>query len=181
MKTKYYKDGKVKVPLPADLSDEHKAAIETLKERVLASCEEQGVDERYANPVDFDYLRFLRARKFVQDDAFKMMMAQLVWRTANKPDLITEEEVESENLKGKVYFQDYDYEGRLICWIRVRLHKASESDFTVLQKLCMYWMEQGFKHIRPDVPSTCVLFDMKGFGLANMVRVFSNFSVFRTY
>ena len=167
--TTYLPDGRVDVPLP-ELDEKQTTAIAALKTRIEAACVEKNIDERYAHPVDYDYLRFLRARKWNVDEAFKMMINTLVWRNTNKPDLITEAEIESENMKGKVYFQDYDYDGNLICWIKVRLHKSSESDFTVLQKLCMYWMEQGFRHVRPDCPSTCVLFDMKNFGLANMVR-----------
>ena len=168
--TTYLPDGRVHVPLPVDLNAAETQAIADLKARILAACKEQGVDERYADPVDYDYVRFLRARKWVIEDAYKMMIATLLWRTANKPDLITEEEIEAENRKGKVYFQDYDFDGNLICWIKVRLHNSGESDFELLKKLCMYWMEQGFRHVRPDRPGTCVLFDMKGFGLANMVR-----------
>jgi hypothetical protein len=167
--TTYLPDGRVDVPLP-ELDEKQKAAIAELKTRIEAATAERNIDERYAHPVDYDYLRFLRARKWNVGDAFKMMIATLEWRNINKPDLITEAEIESENMKGKVYFQDYDFDGNLICWIKVRLHKSAESDFTVLQKLCMYWMEQGFRHVRPDCPGTCVLFDMKGFGFANMVR-----------
>lgn len=168
--TTYLPDGRVYVPLPNDLSPNQQEAIAALKERIVAACPEAGVDERYANPVDYDYLRFLRARKWVIEDAYKMMLDTLLWRTANKPDLITEAEVEVENRRGKVYFLDYDFDGNLICWIKVRLHKSGESEFENLKKLCMYWMEQGFRHVRPDCPGTCVLFDMKNFGLANMVR-----------
>lgn len=168
--TTHLPDGRVDVPLPEDLIDKQKEAIVTLRQRIEAACPEKGVDERYSHPVDFDYVRFLRARKWNVDDSFKMMINTLVWRTENKPDLITEADIEPENRRGKVYFQDYDYNGHLICWIKVRLHKQSDSNPEMMRKLCMYWMEQGFRHVRPDVPSTCVLFDMKGFGISNMVR-----------
>lgn len=177
--TTYLPDGRVNVPLPTDLTEKQTAAIEALRTKVEAACPEKGVDERYAHPVPYDYVRFLRARKWNVDDAFKMMMTTLLWRTANKPDLITEADIESENRKGKVYFQDYDYNGNLIAWIKVRLHKSSDSDPEMMRKLCMYWMEQGFRHVRPDVPATCVLFDMKGFGLSNMVRQKLAFNFFR--
>jgi hypothetical protein len=156
------------VPLPADLTEKQLEAIAALKVRIEAACVEKAIEERYAHPVDYDYVRFLRARKWNVEDAFKMMIATLVWRNTNKPDLITEADVESENRKGKVYFQEYDYNGNLIAWIKVRLHKSSDCEFEMMQKLCLYWMEQGFRHIRPDAPGTCVLFDMKGFGIANM-------------
>lgn len=168
--TSYLPDGRVDVPVPSDLTDEQKTLMARLKERIEAACVEKGIEERYSHPVDYDYVRFLRARKWNLEDSYKMMLANVIWRSEVKPDQITEAEVESENKKGKVYFQDYDFDGSLICWIKVRLHKSSDCDFEIMKKLCLYWMEQGFRHIRPDQPSTCVLFDMKSFGLANMVR-----------
>jgi len=53
--------------------------------------------------------------------------------------------------------------------MKVRKHIASESDPNVLQKLCVWGMEQGRKLLHPDNPTCHLMFDLNGFGLANMV------------
>lgn len=168
-KIHYLENGNVDVKLPNDLNKEELDLIEQLKELITKECSEINIDSSYSNPVDYDYLRFLRARKWVLKDSFQMMIKALIWRTENKPNLITIEDIESEYKKQKVYIHQYDLEGRLIYWIRVKAHKSSDSDPIINQKLCLYMMEKGFKNIKSEHPLCNVIFDMTDFSLSNMV------------
>lgn len=75
-----------------------------------------------------------------------------------------------EELKsGKTFFYGRDKENRPIAVIRVRLHLVQDRDIDRLQKFCVYLMEEGRKLLIPPGETVTILFDLKDFGLSNMV------------
>jgi hypothetical protein len=69
---------------------------------------------------------------------------------------------------GKSFVHGTDKEGRPIVYINVRLHKPADQDAKALEKFTIYVMEVGRLMIQPPVETACLVFDMTGFGLANM-------------
>lgn len=84
--------------------------------------------------------------------------------------VIKESEIASEFVKGKAFFGGYDKQGRIICWLRVRLHFSSNSDAEITKKMCLWFIERGLQMTHPDVPFANMVFDLSGFSLSNMVR-----------
>lgn len=91
---------------------------------------------------DRTILRFLRARKWVVTDAFNMLTDALKWRLSSDLRSLMAEGEKKIKLSllegGKNFFWKEDKEGRLICYIRSRLHdKGAQTlqesiDFTIL-------------------------------------------------
>ena len=48
------------------------------------------------------------------------------------------------------------------------MHKPADQDPKALEKFTIYVMETGRLMIQPPVETACLIFDMTGFGLANM-------------
>lgn len=70
---------------------------------------------------------------------------------------------------GKSFLHGIDKEGRPICFVRVRLHRAADQDEASLEKFTIYTMETARLMLRKQVDTACVVFDMTGFSMANMV------------
>lgn len=70
---------------------------------------------------------------------------------------------------GKSFLHGHDKEGRPICVVRVRLHKQADQTEQSLERYTVYIMETARLMLRPPVDTACVIFDMTGFSLANMV------------
>lgn len=136
-------------------------------------------------------LRFLRARKWDVNAALVMVISALHWRAADAKvdsdvilrgeqgmlDLITSDnsvdQREGEDFMqqirmGKSFLHGVDKEGRPICYVRVRLHKPGEQSEASLERFTVYTIETARMFLRPPVDTATVLFDMTGFGLANM-------------
>jgi hypothetical protein len=84
--------------------------------------------------------------------------------------VIKESEISTEFVKGKAFFGGYDKQGRIICWLRVRLHYASSSDAEITRKMCLWFIERGLQMTKEDVPYANMVFDLSNFSLGNMVR-----------
>ncbi|ORX57604.1 CRAL/TRIO domain-containing protein [Hesseltinella vesiculosa] len=131
-------------------------------------------------------LRFLRARKWDLDAAFNMLMNCLRWRIVSRVDDITalgEHGVKNElnNLKpgmGDSFIENLhsnksvlggpDKDGRPISYINVRFHKKEDQDHEVIKVMTLYFMESSRMIVHQPVESSCIVFNMEGFTLANM-------------
>lgn len=125
-------------------------------------------------------LRFLRARKWDVDKALVMMVATMKWRAkemdvagiVRRGELGAIKEGDEGFMKqlrmGKSFLHGADKEGRPICYIRVKLHKAGDQDERSLEAYTIYVMETARLMLRRPVDTACVVFDMTDFGLANM-------------
>lgn len=114
---------------------------------------------------DRTLLRFLRARKWVVPDAYKMLTDSLKWRhNVGLRQLMAEgeERIKTALLEGgKNFFWKTDKRGNLMCYIRSRLHdKAAQTlqesiDFTI------YTVEWGRRLRKDDEQLVSILFDLR--------------------
>ncbi|KAM7207962.1 putative phosphatidylinositol transfer protein csr1 protein [Naviculisporaceae sp. PSN 640] len=136
-------------------------------------------------------LRFLRARKWDVEKALIMFISTINWRAT---DMKVDEDImrngegaalEAENgsegpaktlahdflaqmRMGKSYLHGCDKQGRPICVVRVRLHKAGEQVEESLERYTVYLIETTRMMLNPPVDTATILFDMTGFSMANM-------------
>jgi len=87
---------------------------------------------------------------------------------------------------GKSFMHGTDKEGRPMCYVRVRLHKQGDQSEESLERYTVFFIESCRMILSPPVDTAvschsflnltqltnlkCVIFDMTGFSLANMVR-----------
>ncbi|OAD70505.1 hypothetical protein PHYBLDRAFT_89013, partial [Phycomyces blakesleeanus NRRL 1555(-)] len=146
------------------------------------------------NP-DAVLLRFLRARKWNVDAAYKMLINTLRWRVAMRlDDIIALGETglrdELENLKpglgksfvgqvhsGKATLGGPDKLGRGVCFINVRLHNKEAQSNEILRLMTLFVMEASRTVVAQPLEANCILFNMDGFTLSNMDYDFVKFLV----
>lgn len=139
-------------------------------------------------------LRFLRARKWDVAQAFSMLDRALAWR---RREVRVDEEVLPrgeawcrgrermgtgkerrdahdylEQLRlGKVYLRGMDRRGRPVGYVHVALHRPGAQGQETLEKLVVQTIETArCLFTTPPNESFCIIFDLTGFSLSNMVR-----------
>ncbi len=113
--------------------EERQKHIDALRERIQNNkwTEKQPVNEKDIQRLsDSDYLRFLKARNFKHDDAFKMLSNYLIWRREFGVGEIKREQIQDELALKKTFFYNYDKEGRLVVYVRVGMHKVNTKQWT---------------------------------------------------
>jgi hypothetical protein len=129
-------------------------------------------------------LRFLRARKWDVEKALIMMISTMHWRSdemhvdddiVKNGELKAMEDTKATDAKtkknaedfltqlrmGKSYLHGLDNEGRPMCFVRARLHKAGEQTEESLEKFTVYTIETARMLLRPPIdtavspPSPC--------------------------
>ncbi|KAI9289375.1 CRAL-TRIO domain-containing protein [Umbelopsis sp. AD052] len=149
-----------------------------------------GVD----NP-DALLLRFLRARKWDVDNAFTMLSAALRWRIEERVDEIIHlgeaglreelERLEPGSAKkwldqfnsGKSFLGGPDVNGRPVCYINVKLHNKDAQSLEIMKCFTILTMETGRLLVAQPVETTCLVFNLADFTLANMDFDFVKFLV----
>jgi len=118
-------------------------------------------------------LRFLEARDYNVEVAFKMLVEALQWRETYKPHKITKEEVADQLATGKVFWLDpsmHDKAGRPILCIMSGLHKM-EDDPTACIRMVLYLLEEGLRSMKPGSDQKYVIiYDRQGFDRKNFDR-----------
>jgi hypothetical protein len=137
-------------------------------------------------------LRFLRARKWDVNKALHMMIATMRWRATDvhvDDDVMQNGELtaladvsRSDPVKkklaedflaqmrmGKSFFHGHDKEGRPMCFVRARLHRQGEQSEESLERYTVFTIETGRMILTPPTDTACVVFDLTGFSMANMV------------
>ncbi|KAG8529242.1 uncharacterized protein KY384_005877 [Bacidia gigantensis] len=145
---------------------------------------------KHDNP-DALLLRFLRARKWNIQNALVMLIATMKWRMAEvkvDSDIIRRgeagalEDSQSADAKtkrdghdfleqmriGKSFLHGMDKEGRPICFVRVKLHRAGEQTESSLERYTVYTIESARLLLHDNVDTAAIVFDMTDFSLANM-------------
>ncbi|KAK4203601.1 hypothetical protein QBC40DRAFT_166805 [Triangularia verruculosa] len=129
-------------------------------------------------------LRFLRARKWDVEKALIMLVSTMAWR-ANEMDvdgdimkngelyaLEKNDGISKDFLaqirKGISYVHGCDKQGRPLCFVNVRLHKAGEQSEESLERYTVYLIETCRMLLRGGVDTATIVFDMTGFSMANM-------------
>ncbi|KAG0063367.1 hypothetical protein BGZ89_009915 [Linnemannia elongata] len=127
---------------------------------------------------DLVVLKYIRARKWVIDDALKMVLNALKWRVVEQLDELVElsdAELDAkypkfiEQLKsGKGYLRGADPLGRPMSIINTRLHHKSDQPPETIHRYTLYTMECGRTVLETGAESVIVIFDLSDFGLDNM-------------
>ncbi|KAL4892659.1 CRAL/TRIO domain protein [Aspergillus ambiguus] len=136
-------------------------------------------------------LRFLRARKWDVKKALIMLISTIRWRLLevnidddimrNGEHLAVKQSKSSDPKEkkkgedfmrqmrmGKSFLHGVDKQGRPICVIRVRLHRAADQSTEALDRFTVYTIESARMMLAPPVETACIIFDMTDFALANM-------------
>ncbi|KAI8604360.1 CRAL/TRIO domain protein, partial [Dissophora ornata] len=139
-----------------------------------------------ANHPDSVVLKFIRARKWVIEDALVMYLNSLKWRIVERLDELVElsdVELDAKHPKfieqmrmGKGYLRGADPLGRAVTVINPRLHHKADQPPETLHRFTIYTMEVGRTLLPEGVETVIILFDLSNFGLDNMdwnfVRLF---------
>ncbi|KAG0167217.1 hypothetical protein DFQ28_006319 [Apophysomyces sp. BC1034] len=146
------------------------------------------------NP-DSAVLRFLRARKWDFDAAYKMLANTLRWRLAMRVDDITalgesglHEELNrlkpgmgemfiTQLHSGKATLGGPDKASRGICFINVQLHRKEEQTFEIIRLLTLYIMETSRLFCGHPMDNACIVFNLENFTLSNMDYDFVKFLI----
>jgi hypothetical protein len=129
-------------------------------------------------------LRFLRARKWDVRQAMVMLVSALNWREEIGIDETIIRDGESVILKdspskkdqefmmqyrsGKAYTRGLDRQDRPVFVIKVRLHDPTKQSPEAMERFILHSIESLKLMVRDPRDRACLLFDLTGFGLANM-------------
>ncbi|KAM0348278.1 hypothetical protein ACHAPU_004246 [Fusarium lateritium] len=191
-----FKKGKSGASTPTEASTEEDKYNETKQyHETLAKETPETIRHTIWSMVKHDHpdalvLRFLRARKWDVEKALVMLVATMNWRhndmkvdddiMKNGDAVAVEDEktdsptkqVSADMMKqlrmGKSFLHGTDKQGRPICVVRVRLHKAGQECEESLEKYTVYIIETARMTLEPPVDTACIVFDMTGFSMANM-------------
>ncbi|MCJ1356380.1 MAG: hypothetical protein MMC33_006375 [Icmadophila ericetorum] len=146
---------------------------------------------KHDNP-DGLLLRFLRARKWDVEKALVMLVSTMQWRAKEMhvdDNIILKGEgyalAESQGEQGparkkegedflaqlrlgKSFLHGMDKEGRPMCFVRARLHRAGEQSEPSLERYTVYTIETARLFLSPPVDTAAIVFDLTGFSMANM-------------
>jgi hypothetical protein len=190
-----FKKGKSGTSTPTESADEDKYNETKQFHETLAKETPETIRHTIWSMVKHDHpdalvLRFLRARKWDVEKALVMLVATMNWRHNDmkvdddimkngdafavedeKTDSTTKQ-VSADMMKqlrmGKSFLHGTDKQGRPICVVRVRLHKAGQECEESLEKYTVYIIETARMTLEPPVDTACIVFDMTGFSMANM-------------
>jgi hypothetical protein len=161
----------------ADEDDKHGQTKEA--KAALASTSPEDLRDAFWSMVKHDHpdgllLRFLRARKWDVEKALVMMISTMHWRSqemhvdddivkngeeaALKDSKSSDPKVKKEGEDflaqlriGKSYLHGLDAEGRPMCIVRARLHRAGEQSEASLERFTVYTIETARMFLRPPV------------------------------
>jgi hypothetical protein len=179
----------------ADADDKYGQAKEF--HEAIASHPPEALRQTFWSMVKHDHpdallLRFLRARKWDVNKALIMMISTMRWRAADvhvDDDVMKNGELTAladingsdpakkkmaedflaQMRMGKSFFHGTDKEGRPMCFVRARLHKQGEQSEESLERYTVFTIETGRMILTPPTDTACVVFDLTGFSMANMV------------
>ncbi|KAL2129482.1 hypothetical protein VTI74DRAFT_7691 [Chaetomium olivicolor] len=162
----------------------------------LASQSPESIRDTIWSMVKHDHpdalvLRFLRARKWDVERALIMLVSTMNWRaTEMKVDddimrngeaaaLAAEKSAEgmekklghdfmTQIRKGISYVHGVDKQGRPLCFVNVRLHRAGEQEEAALERYTVYLIETCRMVLQAPVDTATIVFDMTNFSMANM-------------
>jgi len=152
------------------ISDQQIEILDTFKARVAAYEMEDPEKQVFLD--DMCLLRYLRARDYNMDKAYKMITDSIEWRKVHKPQTITLTEVEPVARCGCVYIHGKDKKGRPIIYARPYREDGLKVavDTPLKFKHLIYWVETGFTMMDKSkgVETFTLITDYKNFGRRHM-------------
>ena len=110
-----------------------------------------------------DLIRVLRARDLNVKNAFVMWEKWYNWRKTYRADSITEEEMMSQIVSGKVFIHGQDKSGRPCIIVRPRYHRPERFSTEESMRFIIYIIEQGIKIAdAKGIGQLCVIYDRGG-------------------
>lgn len=162
----------------------------------LASMKPETLRQAFWSMVKHDHpdgllLRFLRARKWDVEKALVMMVSTMHWRAeemhvdddvmlrGEEAMLVQSQSKDAKEARygadflaqlrtGKSYVHGEDKEGRPMCFVRVRLHHAGDQSEEAQERYTVFIIETARALLNPPQDTSCIIFDMNQFSLANM-------------
>lgn len=162
-----------------DSTDDDKYGLTKQYQDILASQKPEEIRETMWAMMKHDHpdallLRFLRARKWDVEKALVMLISAMNWRHTKMkvdPDIMkngeagaaADEKSSDEKVKklghdflkqsrlGKSFLHGIDKDGRPICIVRVRLHKASDQSPESLERYTVFIIETARLALKPPV------------------------------
>ncbi|KAI8578866.1 hypothetical protein K450DRAFT_244883 [Umbelopsis ramanniana AG] len=120
-------------------------------------------DEYYENEKGFltdnTLRRYLRARKWDELAAIKMLEATVQWRRTEKPECYDPEYISPEAETGKMYFSGFDKTGRPIWIMRPRLENSKNAERQV--KHIIFSLERAIRLMPAGVENISIIVDFK--------------------
>jgi hypothetical protein len=153
-----------------NLSSEEDETLSKMKEK--AKTLGPKLEEDNIEIDDAMLLRFLRARNFDINLSFPMLQDCWEWRRSFQgvgAANVTEESIQNELKSDKGFFYKHDKEDRPVFYVRVRLHDSNSRNLEECQRFCIYNMERGRNMMKPPGETVCLIFDLGGFSMKNMV------------
>lgn len=132
-----------------------------------------------AEQPDAVMLRFLRARSWDVDQAFKMLASTIKWRIetdvegilAKGEEGLAKQEGVKKNLgMAKCYFHGTDKQNRPVIYARAKYHKAGDQTNEEMLQYIVYQMETSrtLLPLGEGIETTSVVFDLTGLGMGNV-------------
>lgn len=134
---------------------------------------------RHDSPDNF-MLRFIRARKWDVDNSLLMLAHSIEWRTnESRVDQVlraselgclekSQEGVLKQFRSGKCIIRGRDKKGRPVVIVRPRFHHSSEQTFEEVEVFTLLLIEYARLMLTEPVDQCALIFDLKGFTMANM-------------
>ncbi|KAF9947153.1 hypothetical protein BGZ72_010831 [Mortierella alpina] len=132
------------------------------------------------------FLRFLRYHDWNVERGLDMLMKGLRWRVDfGVGELATKNEDELDKMyasfkhqlrTGKVFIYGRDKTGRVVVYIRARLHKASDQPKATTEKFLVYVLECIRLLLYPH-EEACVVLDLAGLSIGNTDSQFIKFAI----
>ncbi|KAJ1327541.1 CRAL/TRIO domain-containing protein [Microdochium nivale] len=135
------------------------------------------------NP-DSMVLRFLRARKWDVEKALVMMITMTEWRGQHNVDSIVVKGGEGVGLKekrtddeeglllqyrlGKSFIRGLDNDNRPVYIVKPRLHSQKTQTARAMELYVLHTVESMRMLVKDPYDTSCLIFDLTGFGLRNM-------------
>jgi hypothetical protein len=136
-------------------------------------------------------VRFLRARSWVIDNSFLMLLKSLNWRAeekiesglleggdaafdrpedyATEPERKIARETRAMTSSGESFVHGADKKGHPLVYIRVKFHDQWAQGKEAFLRATIMEVESTRMLLRPPITSVSIVFDLTGFGLRNMV------------
>eukprot|EP01116_Phalansterium_solitarium_P004801 TRINITY_DN15952_c0_g1_i1.p1 TRINITY_DN15952_c0_g1~~TRINITY_DN15952_c0_g1_i1.p1 ORF type:complete len:314 (+),score=87.71 TRINITY_DN15952_c0_g1_i1:440-1381(+) len=164
---------------PGDLSKEQEAKLAEFRAKLQTEVDkgEPALREEWGFCDDMILLKFLRARKFVIQDSFKMLVDTMRWRQSFHGGVrsIRDHHVLRQLQRGVGYYRHEDKKGNPIYWVRVRVHDKNDRDLDEMKTYIVHQMELGRTLMKPPVEQSTIVFDLSNVGVRNLDLVIARF------